>query len=160
MATNLVVLTPHGRRQNVRVTPNTTILQVLEDVCNKHGFKPDEYDIKHHRQVLDTTATIRFSGLPNNAFLELTEAKGTRKESEVVVGVQMEDGHRLMGNFLPSASLRQVLEELCPAELAPGVNAVLVYMRQEVYGEDGFKATTLKSLGLTGGRAMLRLIHK
>lgn len=33
MATNkkVIVLTPNGRRQNVAVTPNTTILQVIQN---------------------------------------------------------------------------------------------------------------------------------
>lgn len=37
MATNknVIVLVPNGRRQNVAVTPNTTILQVSSKVINK-----------------------------------------------------------------------------------------------------------------------------
>lgn len=85
MAANktVVVLAPNGRRQNVKVTINTTILQVsptrtwrdisirtspvktkkksgrsildmssegslqvLEEVCQKQGYNPDDYDIK------------------------------------------------------------------------------------------------------------------
>ncbi|KTG00209.1 hypothetical protein cypCar_00046589 [Cyprinus carpio] len=40
------VLTPNGRRQTVKVSANTPLLQVLEDVCKKHGFNPEEHGLK------------------------------------------------------------------------------------------------------------------
>lgn len=159
MSGNVVVLTPNGRRQSVKVTPNTTILQIIEEVCKKHGYKPEEYDIKHHRTVLDTTSILRFSGLPNNAQLELIEAQKSRKESDVVLGIHLEDGRRIMGNFTPSHSLWEVMMALCPSESNPSSNPVIIYMRQEVYGAN-LHSTSLRSLGLTNGKAMLRLIHR
>ncbi|XP_017778494.1 PREDICTED: tether containing UBX domain for GLUT4 [Nicrophorus vespilloides] len=160
MATNLVVLAPNGRRQPVKVTPNTTILQIIEEACSKQGFNPEEYDIKHHRKILDTTTIVRFSGLPNNALLELTEAQTVRKETEVVLGLQMEDGSRVMGNFFPTNNLWDVLSKLCPNILISGKEFVIIYMRQELYGDQKLKETDLKSLGITGGRAMLRIIQR
>nr|XP_008190607.1 PREDICTED: tether containing UBX domain for GLUT4 [Tribolium castaneum] len=81
------VLAPNGRRQTVKCTANTTIMQIIEEVCRKQGFKPEDYDIKHHNKVLDTTISFRFSGLPNNAQLELATATKARTDSEVILGL-------------------------------------------------------------------------
>ncbi|KAK9888207.1 hypothetical protein WA026_000475 [Henosepilachna vigintioctopunctata] len=150
------VLAPNGRRQTVKCTLNTTILQVLEEVCKKQGFNPGDYDIKHHNKALDTSMTIQFSGLPNNAQLELGPAVKTRKESEITVALNVQDGNRILGTFLPSNTLQDVLNSLYQSQEP---NPVVIYMRRELYGED-LEKTDLRSLGLTGGRAMLRVIHK
>lgn len=109
---------------------------------------------------MDTSATIRFSGLPNNAQLELAEALKIRSETAVTIGLQLETGVRLLGNFLPSNSLWDVLLELCPDETELDNHPVIIYMRQEVYGLQSLQSTTLRLLGLTNGKAMLRLIHR
>lgn len=134
--------------------------QIIEEVCKKHGFSPEEYDIRHHKQILDINATLRFSGLPNNAQLELCTSTKTRVESEVTIGIHLESGNRLLGTFQPSNTIYEILSKLTPEELEPSKNSVIIYMRQEIYGLDAFKSTDLKSLGLTSGRAILRLIHK
>ncbi|XP_044269281.1 tether containing UBX domain for GLUT4 [Tribolium madens] len=152
------VLAPNGRRQTVKCTANTTIMQIIEEVCRKQGFKPEDYDIKHHNKVLDTTISFRFSGLPNNAQLELATATKTRTDSEVILAINSESGDRVMGNFQPDDTLWKVLTNLCP-NIKPDDNPVLVYMRNEIYG-DNLQKTTLRSLGLRGGRAMMRLMYR
>ncbi|XP_066994374.2 tether containing UBX domain for GLUT4 isoform X3 [Anabrus simplex] len=156
----VVVLTPNGRRQTVKVTPNTTILQVLEEVCKKQGFLPEEYDIKHHNHVLDSTSLIRFSGLPNNALLEMAKTRKTREESDVLLLLQLESGERLTGTFTPADTLWDVVKKLCPQEADPDSNPVVVFTQREIYGVDSLMETTLRSLGLLGGRALLRLLHR
>lgn len=64
------------------------------NICN--------FKCRHHNHVLDTTSIIRFSGLPNNAQLEMTAAQKIREETAVVVGLQLESGDRLLGNFIPT----------------------------------------------------------
>ncbi|KAL0270550.1 UNVERIFIED_CONTAM: hypothetical protein PYX00_007925 [Menopon gallinae] len=155
----VTVLTPNGRRQNVKITPNTTLLQVLEEVCAKHGFKPEEYDLRHHNKILDVSSIFRFSGLPNNAFLEMTEATRQRLESPVVLGLHLESGDRLTGEFSPSESLWSVILKLSP-ESKSFPNPVVIYMRKEVCGKENLEKTTLRSLGLTGGRAILRFFNR
>lgn len=128
-------------------------------MCKKQGFEVKEFDIKHHNKVLDTTTSIQFSGLPNNAQLELTPATKTRAESDVYIALNLESGGRLMGTFNPDATLLAIANQLCPSEANLEQNPVIIFMRNEIYGE-GLKTTTLRSLGITSGRAMLRLIHK
>lgn len=66
--------------------------KILEEVCKKQGYKSEEYDLRHHNHIIDTQTILRFSGLPNNAMLEMSEAVKIREESDVVLGVQLEDG--------------------------------------------------------------------
>lgn len=132
----------------------------MEEVCKKQGLQVDDFDVKHHNKVLDVSSIIRFSGLPNNAQLELCTIKKARSETQVTLGLQLENGNRLMGNFSPNDNLWHILHELCPEELTPDKSPVIIYMRQEIYSEDKLKSTVLKSLGLTSGRAMIRLIHR
>lgn len=155
---NVIVLTPNGRRQNVKVTANSTILQILEEVCQKHGFNVDDYDAKHFNKVLDPNAILRFTGLPNNAQLEMVPCTKTRLNSTVTIGVQLETGERLMADCMPSVTLVEVLERVGLDEDLEKV--ALTYMHREIYGTDTLKKTTLKSLGLNSGKAVLRLIHR
>lgn len=102
---------------------------------------------------------FRFSGLPNNALLEMVEAIKSRTEADIFLAVQLEDGSRLTGTFKTSNFLMDVLKSLVPDKCTPESNSVIIYMRKEVYGED-LRSTTLRSLGLSGGRAIFRLIHR
>lgn len=135
-------------------------LQIIEESCQKLGYDPQQFDIKHHNKCLDTTCTIRFSGLPNNAQLELAEALKTRSESPVTIGLQLENGSRLLGEFLPGVSLWDILVNLCPNEAQTHEPPVIIYMRREICGVHSLQSTTLRVLGLTNGKAILRLLHR
>ncbi|XP_073732495.1 tether containing UBX domain for GLUT4 [Misgurnus anguillicaudatus] len=160
------VLTPNGRRQTVKVSPNTPLLQVLEDVCKKHGFNPDEYGLKFQRTVLDLTLQWRFASLPNNAKLEIVPCSRHQMatESLVRIALQLEDGSRLQGNFSNGKTLWDLLSNFPETRMveqeASGPTPVCVYMRDEISGEAALKKTTLKSLGLTGGSAIIRYVLK
>ncbi|XP_054897353.1 tether containing UBX domain for GLUT4 [Poeciliopsis prolifica] len=162
----VTVLTPNGRRQTVKVAPNTPLLQVLEDVCKKHGFDPNDHGLKFQRTVLDLTLPWRFANLPNNAKLEMVTStrKQSGADSQVRIALQMEDGSRLQGSFSSGQSLWEVIAhfpQISVSELTEsGATPACVYMRDEVSGEEALKKTTLKSLGLTGGSAIVRFLHK
>ncbi|XP_073682145.1 tether containing UBX domain for GLUT4 [Garra rufa] len=160
------VLTPNGRRQTIKVSANTPLLQVLEDVCKKHGFNPDEHGLKFQRNVLDLSLQWRFASLPNNAKLEMVACSRPQMgaESAVRIALQMEDGCRLQGSFSSGQTLWDLLTHFPQTRTsdldASGPTPVCVYMRDEVSGEDALKKTTLKSLGLTGGSAIIRYVLK
>ncbi|XP_039663511.1 tether containing UBX domain for GLUT4 [Perca fluviatilis] len=164
--TAVTVLTPNGRRQTVKVSPNTPLLQVLEDVCKKHGFNPDDHGLKFQRTAVDLTLQWRFANLPNNAKLEMVTS--TRKQavadSQVRIALQMEDGSRLQGSFSCGQSLWELLAHFPQISVSTlsesGSTPVCVYMRDEVSGEEALKKATLKSLGLTGGNAIIRFLLK
>lgn len=132
--------------------------QVLEEVCEKYQFDSNEYDLKHHKRILDLSTSFRFSGLPNNAQLEMVEAQKKRTDAEVELVIQISDGTRLDGKFKSNMTLFSIIQQLCPGELT-GDDLFAVYMRTEV-SSDKLDITTLKELGLICGRAIIRLVHR
>ncbi|XP_056405764.1 tether containing UBX domain for GLUT4 [Hyla sarda] len=160
------VLAPNGRRQTVKVTAGTPLLQVLEEVCKKQNFNPREYNLKFQRTLLDLSLQWRFANLPNNAKLEMVSGCQQRSGAEsakVRVALQLEEGARLQDEFFSSQNLWEVLTHFsqireCLEGFAPGSVAVCVYMRDEVSGEQALKQTTLQSLGLTSGSAIFRFV--
>ncbi|XP_047993433.1 tether containing UBX domain for GLUT4 [Leguminivora glycinivorella] len=160
MSKDLVVLTPNGRRQKVHCTPNTSFLQVLEDVCEKQGFQPDEYGLKHYNQIIDLTSTLRWSNIPNKATLEMVESDRSRHETNVTIGLQFADGERRTADFAPNTSLFDLVNSMAPEELKTLTHPTVLYMRHEITGVPALKEKTLRQLGLIGGRAILRLLNK
>lgn len=163
--TTVMILGLNGRRYSLKVTPNTSILQVLEEACLKQGVSPGDYDLKHGNKILDLSLSLRFANLPNNAMLELQPADKIRKEANVTVGVQLESGERLMGDFSPSCSVWDVVYQCLSQRENPerGDNGsrvpFCVYMHQ-MMSEEEMREKTLRSLGLTRGNAVFRLLYR
>ncbi|KAJ6660312.1 hypothetical protein lerEdw1_017735 [Lerista edwardsae] len=200
------VLAPNGRRVTVRVGPGTTLLQVLEDVCKKQNFSPNEYDLKFQRTVLDLSLQWRFANLPNNAKLEMVPVSHNRVETEAMVRIalQLDNGSRLQDTFCSSQTLWEILGHFAQTRFKnhsnnhlresltychsgaskpkmtelPGkewvgqlgrleymeqhceISPVCIYMRDEITGKTALEKTSLKSLGLTGGNAIIRVVKK
>uniref|UniRef100_UPI00398EF08E tether containing UBX domain for GLUT4 n=1 Tax=Pristiophorus japonicus TaxID=55135 RepID=UPI00398EF08E len=164
--TAVTVLAPNGRRQQVRVAASTPLLQVLEEVCQKQKLDPEEYTLKFQRTVLDLSQQWRFANVPNNAKLEMVVAARQRvgTESKVRIALQLEDGSRLQHLFQSSLTLWDLLDHfpqtrVSERQLLEAI-PICVYMRDEITGESALKKTTLKSLGLTGGSAIIRYVLK
>lgn len=168
MSLAVVVLLPNGRRQTVKVTPKFSILQVLEAVCTNQGLNSDDYELKHYKKILDLSSTVQFSNLSNNAQLELVKASNIRlKTNTVNVGLQLEMGERLIADFPPSISIWDMVNSwditralIMSTTLEQGLVPVCVYMRSEIAGQEALARTTLRSLGLVGGKAMIRLFFR
>lgn len=120
-------------------------------------FDPNKYDLKHHQRILDLTATFRFAGVPNNSLLEMVETQKKRQDSDIDLVIHLNDGSRLSGLFKPDTKIAYIVGELCPAECTN--DAVIIFMRTEIPSCE-FHQTTLKDLGLLGGRTLFRLIHR
>ncbi|KAH8232494.1 hypothetical protein KR032_008251 [Drosophila birchii] len=160
MDKRVTVLLPNARRQNVSVTANMTLLEIMEKACAKHGYDSEEHCLKFHNKVVSLTQQFRFSGLPNNCVLEMEPTEKRRVLSNVVVCVQLSDGAREQGDFSPNDTVWQVVEKLCESQVVGYESPIIVYMRSEVIGQEQMRQTTLKSLGILEGRAMMRLIDK
>ncbi|KAJ8263868.1 hypothetical protein GJAV_G00142290 [Gymnothorax javanicus] len=163
-STAVTVLAPNGRRQTVKIAPSTPLLQVLEDVCKKQGFSPDDYDLKFQRTVLDLTLQWRFASLPNNAKLEMVQSTKQRGggDSRVRVALQLEDGSRVQDSFSCAQTLLDIINHFPQTRVEEQNEGtpVCIYMRDEVVGVESLKRITLKSLGLTGGSAIIRYLLK
>ena len=67
----------------------------------------------------------------------------------------------MIGEYSSDDTLDQVYDKaLSKIEPKPDLQPVIIYMRQEFVGTELFSQTALKKLGLTGGSAVLRLIHR
>ncbi|XP_014386726.1 PREDICTED: tether containing UBX domain for GLUT4 [Myotis brandtii] len=81
-------------------------------------------------------------------------------KNTVRIALQLDDGSRLQGTFCSGQTLWELLSHFAqtracleqPWEASP----VCVYMRDEVTGRAALQSTTLLSLGLTGGSAIIR----
>lgn len=159
---SFIVLCPNGRRETVRVTPNSSVLQILEEACKKRKINPEDFELCHYNRRLDLSLPVRFSSLPNNAQLELKPATKSRTECMVTVALQLESGERITKDFTPPTTIYDVLENclrsesICLQEIG---EPVCIYMRQKIVG-DAIKSTTLRSLGLTSGQAIIRLLYR
>ncbi|RXN02195.1 Tether containing UBX domain for GLUT4 [Acipenser ruthenus] len=157
-STAVTVLAPSGRRQTVKVSPSTPIQQILEEVCKKENFSPDEYDLKFQRTVLNLSLQWRFANLPNNAKLEMVPSTRQRALVESTTA-QVKCFYNTSQNWL--YLLNQIkLKETVPGPQLSESTPLCVYMRDEIAGEEALKKMTLKSLGLTGGSAIVRYIVK
>lgn len=170
---SVVVLCPNARRHTVKVNPTTTILQVLEEVCKKQGLSSEQYALQNQRKILDDTLPIRYSGLANNAHLELVVSQKSKKvHSTSTVALQLESGERLVKEFSSSSSVWDVLchwdtnqDSMHQGKILNSTpeehkSPVCIYMTQEIKGEKALQNATLHALGLTGKRAIIRLIHR
>ncbi|XP_065272344.1 tether containing UBX domain for GLUT4 [Emys orbicularis] len=160
------VLAPNGRRVTVRVGPGTTLLQILEEVCGMQNFNANEYDLKFQRSVLDLSLQWRFAKLPNNAKLEVVPISRNRvgTENRVQIALQLDSGSRLQDTFRSGQTLWELLSHFTQTrecvEQHGEFSPVCIYMRDEIAGKAALERTTLKSLGLTGGNAIIRVVMK
>lgn len=68
--------------------------------------------------------------MANNAQLEMVACTKARSTSNVTIGIQPEDGERILREFSPDTTLARALTEMYPdSDLE---RAVLIYMHREV----------------------------
>uniref|UniRef100_A0A8C6JIT9 Uncharacterized protein n=1 Tax=Melopsittacus undulatus TaxID=13146 RepID=A0A8C6JIT9_MELUD len=161
------VLAPSGRRVTVRVGPGTVLLQILEEVCRKQGGSPGEYGLKFQRSVLDLSLQWRFARLPNNAKLEMVPVSNRVGTGNMVrIALQLDDGSRLQDTFLCEQTLWELLNHFAKIRAlytpSPGGSCHNYFplVLLQIAGKNALEKTTLKSLGLTGGSAIVRVVMK
>ncbi|NXA24571.1 ASPC1 protein, partial [Ibidorhyncha struthersii] len=117
------------------------------------------------RSVLDLSLQWRFARLPNNAKLEMVPVSNRVGIGNTVrIALQLDDGSRLQDTFLCHQTLWELLSHFAKIrefmEQHGEFSPVCIYMRDEISGKDALEKTTLKSLGLTGGSAIIRVVMK
>ncbi|NWI20385.1 ASPC1 protein, partial [Crypturellus soui] len=118
------------------------------------------------RNMLDLSLQWRFAKLPNNAKLEMVPVSRNRggTGSTVRIALHLDDGSRLQDSFLCQQTLWEVFNHFTKTrefmEQQGEFSPVCIYMRDEITGEDALRKTTLKSLGLTSGSAIIRVVLK
>lgn len=139
------------------------MFQVLEDACKKQRLNPAEYELFHRERRLSQQLPVSFSNLPNHAEVEL-RASGHRRSAATSVDIclQLESGERLVASFPATASLLDVVahwpDKTGIHDESQKMDPVCVYMRKEIVGVEQLRDTTLQKLGLTSGKAAIRLL--
>ncbi|KAM7285201.1 tether containing UBX domain for GLUT4 isoform X1 [Ixodes scapularis] len=143
-------------------------LQECSVVTTAFGLSPSPTPgTSHHNNRLNPSLPVSFANLPNNAQLELRAGANPAAvggHAKVDICLQLESGERLVAPFPSSASLLDVVRHWPDKTEDQGadhaMDLVCVYMRQEVVGKDKLRETTLQNLGLTSGKAVIRLLRR
>ena len=176
---------PSGRTVTVKVPPTKSCREIVLAACRGLGLSTDgaaSASLIHKGKALDLDNPVRFSGLSQNASLELRIAErpassgrqggGSSSSSsgsgtgggssggsggKARVCVRMAGGLRFEALFPPAAtSLSGVLRNFaeCSAAAPPGSVPTVTVARKRYTGQDELESTTLASLGITGGSSV------
>ncbi|XP_064890297.1 tether containing UBX domain for GLUT4 isoform X5 [Columba livia] len=168
------VLAPSGRRVTVRVGPGTVLLQVPEE----HVGSLVAVEVCQTAQQCQAGdgASLRESGhrqhgaksaFGNRRAQRAAGESGARTAYpwwEVRIALQLDNGSRLQDTFFCQQTLWELLSRFAEIrqfmEQHGEFSPVCVYMRDEISGKAALEKTTLRSLGLTGGSAIIRVVMK
>ncbi|OWZ23710.1 hypothetical protein PHMEG_0001346 [Phytophthora megakarya] len=141
--------------KRVKVTPGTTMFQVLEEAREHFGLNGErQFQLLHRSKPIDLSIPFRLTGISNNASVELTELQGAAEVQQVRVCVQLLDGKRVQASFRSDSTLTHMLTffKLLPTS----EQFSLGFLRREI-DTQAFETTTLKDLGILSGSAMFRV---
>ncbi|KAF4042303.1 UBX domain-containing protein [Phytophthora infestans] len=141
--------------KRVKVTPGTTMFQVLAEAREQFGLNDSrQYQLLHRSRPIDLSIPFRLTGISNNASVEMKELEGADEVQQVRVCVQLSDGKRVQASFGSDATIERILTffKLLPAP----EQFSLGFLRREVESH-AFATTTLADLGILSGSAMFRV---
>ncbi|CAM9906252.1 unnamed protein product, partial [Ectocarpus sp. 4 AP-2014] len=170
MSSTALTILHGGHRKVTRIGANDSMSTVVQMACREFGLdaRSPNWVLKHKRAVVDLSQPFRFTGIPQNATLELTEEAPVRRKAagstsgggQVRVAVRLPGGGRVQAPFSADSSLLGLLQWWAArGELDAGVlqqGPSLQFMRT-AYGAGDLGATTLRSIGLVTGSAMFTL---
>ncbi|VEL08481.1 unnamed protein product [Protopolystoma xenopodis] len=135
-----------------------------------------EEDTRYRRHPVDLSTSFHFSGILNNAELEIVPLKITDSESPshsseaIVLRICVKIAQtRFEWVGSPETRLWQLLEECAASDstikqaIAPSTVdsvPVIMYLREQIAGEPALRETSLKSIGIISGSAMLQLSRR
>uniref|UniRef100_A0A915C5H5 G patch domain-containing protein 11 n=2 Tax=Parascaris univalens TaxID=6257 RepID=A0A915C5H5_PARUN len=158
----VTVICPNSHRCTVKVTPSTLLRKVLEEACLKQGYDVDAYELKHQNRTLDGALPFRLTGLPNNATVEMTPISRITVSNDVDIALQLPDGSRKLHRLSNELTLLDVLAVFSVEfgrdliHIDEGSVPVCAFMNAEYRGEAELSMTTLKSMGISNGRSLIR----
>ena len=165
-SSNLTVMSPNGHRVVLKVNNNSPLCLGLEEACNQFELESSWFGLKHIKRFLDISSTVRQSGVPNNATLELYKLEKERVTASVRIALLLPDGGRLMGVHPASTCLWEVLSTtekegelvtpLCYPGGIPTRVPCLEYAKIKVIGEDELRSRNLKNIGILAGSVVIR----
>ncbi|CAF3779493.1 unnamed protein product [Rotaria sp. Silwood1] len=169
MAKNIIyILCPSGHRRKVQMTLNSSLLQVLEDMCTEENLDSSEWGLMHQRTKCDLTIPWRLQSIPTNAILEMYKLENRRQTDDINIQLQLPDNSRYSSWFESTVTLQEMLDwfRIQPDSMIAALDIsmsddrnscpVCSYMTEEIIGEYALSNTTLRELGLSSGTAVIR----
>eukprot|EP00904_Undaria_pinnatifida_P005516 jgi/Undpi1/2094/HiC_scaffold_12.g05480.m1 len=173
MSTPLTIL-HGGHRKVMRIGANENMSTVMQKACQEFGLDlASPLVLKHKRTVVDLSQPFRFTGIPQNATLELAEDSTGRRGGggrgvssagssggQVRVAMRLPGGGRVQASFATDTTLLGLLQwwaergEMDAGMLQQGPS--LQFMRS-AYGAETLASTSLRAIGLLTGSAMFTL---
>ncbi|KER28526.1 hypothetical protein T265_04663 [Opisthorchis viverrini] len=169
----LVVQYPTGHKASIDVPLNKPLIKALEIACARRSLDPSKHIFIHNRRPVDLTVTFRYSGLVNNAAVDLIldEDKRTTQTdlaAEIRLCFRLDSGQRVLWSGRPSLPLWSILTELASnsAEIKnliseEGKEAVgplgVIFLQEQIIGRMNLEATNPAELGILRGSALLQL---
>jgi tether containing UBX domain for GLUT4 len=193
MASHVFVVDGRVRKARIQTNQTTYLSDVLEQGCKKLGLKPEQFVLKyvpqetsigikvltgycrHNGKTIDLSRTMRLSGLPSGAQLDLVQA--SRSPTVISVALQLPENRRLTNKFPSTTSLWQILRVFETSEklnfteraVSPTTNSgtgrlfyetpILNVLNRELSSFVDLQKT-LSQLGVTSGSVLLRLSFK
>ncbi|KAL1140337.1 hypothetical protein AAG570_000269 [Ranatra chinensis] len=152
------VVSPDDSTQIVKVTPHTTVLQILEEVCQAKGVSAEDFNLTYDDIVLDKNCKLHYGGLTDGTQLRLLEIPASPKIGPIVISFEVKY-LRFIGHFTEDDSVWTVVTNLCPRGILDKENAVpVVFCNQhQIAGVRKLQETNLGLLGLKSGRVVMRM---
>jgi hypothetical protein len=155
---SLVVL-HSGQRKKIKINPTSTVQAIVDDAARAFQLNPLHCDLQHNRRSMDKAQLFKFSGISNNATVELILSNKSIGNSEVKIALTAEDLGSRTASFRSDQTLRDMLvgfmdNEFLPADILQR-SPVVVYLRQQFFAEQ--LDSPFQSLGLGSGGARLQL---
>ncbi|CAF3713788.1 unnamed protein product [Rotaria socialis] len=162
------ILCPSGHRRKAQMMPNSSLLEVLEDVCEQENLDSSDWGLIHQRTKCNLTNPWRLQSIPTNATLEMYKLENRRATNDINVQLELPDNSRYPGWFEPTVTLQEMLDlyRIQPDSMVAAMDIsmsgnrnscpVCSYVTEEIIGEYALSNTTLRDIGLTNGTAVIR----
>jgi hypothetical protein len=147
----------NGQRKVIKIpSPNTLVQNILVDAAQQFNVEYTKAVLQHKRTVLDNSQPFRFSGLSNNAQVDLvvSAAPVGLQARPCKIALAVDGWDNITETLDSSLTLMGVLKQLVATARLPSDTLErtpeLVYLRASYKGEQALEGMTLAGLGLAG----------
>lgn len=82
----------NGQKKKIKASPISPVQQIVEEAMQLFGVSASKmFDLHHNRKPIERSQPFRFSGIPNNATLDLVEVKaksGQAADSRIALSAE------------------------------------------------------------------------
>ncbi|KAJ3443920.1 tether containing ubx domain for glut4 [Anaeramoeba flamelloides] len=96
------------KREEIIITPNTKLSEIVQEVCKRNKLKGN-YLLKYKKKPLDSSLPFRLTGLPRGARFVLSSDK--KRTAKVLIALDLENGERVTKEFLSNTTLWNIVRK-------------------------------------------------